>query len=152
MTPEIKLIDDYNAWLNAFLESGEFENKEKFESGLRPYITDETVLNEPESLPWGVPMVGYAGWSTFIRHSTPIFAHFAGRYAMSTPVYYQNGSVVLREFTVTISGSPAVPEPFVMKLIERYTVENERISQLDEFYSDTAAFLDYLALEGVISK
>jgi hypothetical protein len=42
---------------------------------------------------------------------------------------------------MTIKATKEAPNPFVMSIIERYTVENGRIKQIDEFYADTAALL-----------
>src|SRR6266852_5549167 len=59
MTPEVKLVDDYNAW---FLGGAYAGDMDKLKAGLPKYITNETVLHEVASLPWGGTMVGYAGW------------------------------------------------------------------------------------------
>jgi hypothetical protein len=47
---------------------------------------------------------------------------------------------------LTIKPSKEAPEPFVMGVIEKYTVENGRVKQIDGFYADTASFLERLAI------
>jgi hypothetical protein len=42
---------------------------------------------------------------------------------------------------MTIKATKAAPEPFVMSIVEKFTIENGRIKQIDEFYADTAALL-----------
>ena len=138
MTPEVKLVDDYNTWFIGQLFSGDVE---KLKAGLSHYITNETVLHEAPSLPWGGTMVGYDGWERLTRLSDPIWAKVASELDVSPPTYYQHGNVVLHEITMTIKATKEAPTPFVMSIIERYTVENGRIKQIDEFYADTAALL-----------
>jgi hypothetical protein len=146
MTPEVKLIEDYNTWyLGAY--AGDME---KLKAGLPKYINDDTVLHEAASLPWGGTMVGYDGWVRLSQKSVPIFAQIASLLEVSGPTYYQHGNVVIREITLTIKPTNAAPEPFVTGLMEKYSVENGRIKQIDEFFADTASFLDRLALLGAL--
>jgi len=147
MTPEVKLVDDYNTW---FLGGAYEGDVEKLEAGLPKYITNETVLHEVASLPWGGTLVGIPGWVELSQKTGPVFAKIGPLVEVSAPTYYQNGNVVIHEITLTIKGSPAAPEPFVMGLIEKYTVEKGRITKIDEFYADTASFLDRLAVLGAI--
>lgn len=147
MSPEIKLVDDYNTW---FLGGAYAGDPEKLKAGLPKYITNETALHEAASLPWGGTLVGYQGWVELKQKSSPVFAKISPLMEASAPKYYQRGNVVLHEITLTIKGSPAAPQPFSMGLMEKYTIENGRIKQIDEFYADTASFLDRLAALGAI--
>jgi hypothetical protein len=147
MTPEVKLVDDYNTW---FLGGGDEGDVKKLEAGLPKYITSKTVLHEVASLPWGGTMVGIPGWIVLTQKSSQLFAKIGPLLEVSAPSYYQRGNVVIHEVTITIKGSPAAPEPFTMGLMEKYTIEKGRIKQIDEFFADTASFLDRLALLGAI--
>jgi hypothetical protein len=146
MTPEVKLVDDYNTW---FL-GGAYWDIDKLKAGLPQYITKETVLHEPVSLPWGGTMVGYDGWVRLSQKGAPVLEKLSSLMEMSNPKYYQRGNVVIHEITLTIKPTKAAPEPFVIGLMEKYTIENGRIKQIDEFWADTASFLDRLALLGAL--
>jgi hypothetical protein len=147
MTPEVKLVDDYNTW---FLGGGYQSDATKLQANLPKYITSETVLHEVVSLPWGGTMVGIPGWMVLIQKSNSVLLKINSLLDLSPATYYQRGNVVLHEFALSIKGSPAAPEPFSMGIIEKYTIENGRIKQIDEFYADTASFLDRLAVLGAI--
>jgi len=147
MTPEIKLVDDYNTWFMGQAFDGDMV---KLKAGLPKYITNDTVLHEAVSLPWGGTMVGYDGWVRLLQISAPIFGKITSVLDVSTPKYYQHGNVVIHEITMTIKSTKAAPEPFVMGMIEKYTIEKGRISQIDEFYADTASLLQRLRVVGAL--
>jgi hypothetical protein len=149
MTPEVKLVDDYNAWFFGEVTAGDVE---KLKAGLPKYITSDTVLHEALSLPWGGTMVGYDGWVRLSQITGPIFGKILSFVEVSAPKYYQHGNVVVREISLTIKPTKAAPEPFVMGIIEKFTVENGRISQIDEFYADTASFLERLSVLGALPE
>ena len=147
-SPEIKLIDDYNFW---FIVQGAYRGDlGAVRAGLPRYITNQTVLHEAESLPWGGTMVGYNGWVRLCRISGPIWGAIDKSLSMAGAHQYQQGNVVINEITVTIAGTKASPKPFVMAIMEKYVVENGRIARIDEFYSDTAGFLKQLSLLGAL--
>jgi hypothetical protein len=146
-TPEVKLVDDYSTWFAGGAYAGD---KDKLRAGLTKYITDKTVLHAATSLPWGGTTVGYDGWVQLSQMVTPIFAKIDSDLDVADPVYYQRGHVVIRETTVTIKSTSAAPQPFVMGLMEKFTVEHGRITQIDEFFQDTAGFLDRLTVLGAI--
>jgi hypothetical protein len=147
VTPEIKLVDDYNTWFIGGAYAGDME---KLKAGLPNYITNETVLNEASSLPWGGRIVGYEGWVRLCQTTDPIFEKLSSLLEISTPQYYQRGNIVLHEVTMTIKPTKAAPGPFIMGVVEKYKIEGGRIKQIDEFYADTASFLDRLLILGVL--
>lgn len=148
MSPEVKLVDDYNNWFIGGAYQGDMD---KLKAGLPSYITDKTVLHEPISLPWGGTMIGYEGWVRLCRISDPIFAKVADRMEITAPTYYQSGNVVLHELGLTFKPKLAGEKLFSMLIIEKYTLENGRIKQIDEFWSDTATLLKKLAAMGAIA-
>jgi hypothetical protein len=152
-TQEVKLVADYFKWFTdgSFVFDVHWD-KEKLLAGLPKYITNKTVLHEAPSLPWGGTMVGYAGWVRLCERAAPVLAPVASLFVLSDERYYQQGNVVLRETTATGKVTPAAPEPFVMKVIEKYTVEAGRIIQIDEFYADTQSFLQRLKLLGALPE
>lgn len=153
MTPEVELIEAYNTWLNSFLASGAVVDPVKLEAELEPYITAETVLKEPSDVPWGGTMIGYEGWAHFFRESAPTFRHFAGRYDVTEPAYYQRGNVVFREMSSIIKGATAdAPTALVITLVEKYIIADGRIVQMIEFWDDPALFRALLETEGVNSQ
>jgi hypothetical protein len=147
MTPEVKLVDDYNTW---FLGDGQSADETTLRSELKKYITSKTVLHEVASLPWGGTMVGFDGWVRLGHKTAPIVQKIGDLIEISSLKYYQNGKVVIHEITMTIKGTKEAPEPFVMGIMEKYTVENGKIAQIDEFFADTASFLHRLAVLGAL--
>jgi hypothetical protein len=148
ISPEVKLVDDYNAW---FIGGGYEGDMDKLRAGLPAYITNETVLHEPISLPWGGTMIGYDGWVRLCEIANPIFGKIADQMEVSPPNYYQSGKVVLHELTLTLKPKNPDVKPLVLPIIEKYTIENGRIKQIDEFWSDTATLLKQLAAMGAIT-
>jgi hypothetical protein len=149
MTREIKLVDDYNTW---FLGGAYQGDMEKLKTGLSKFITDDTVLHEPASLPWGGTIVGYEGWVHLCETMDPIFEKLSSLLELSTPLYYQHNSVVLHERTMTIKPTKGAAQPFVMGVVEKYTISGDRIKQIDEFYADTAGFLDRLSVLAILPE
>lgn len=150
MTPELRLVTDYNEWLSAFLASGAVVELDKLEADFKPFNTANTILNEPVSIPWGGTMIGYAGWARFFQDVAPTLGHFAGRYALTEPSYYQTANVVLRESVITINGATTdAPTALAMTEIEKYRIGGGRIVQIDAFFDDTATSVELLAREGV---
>jgi hypothetical protein len=147
MTPEVKFVDDYSTWMMGGSYGSDLS---KLKAGLAKYITNETVLNEAASLPWGGKMVGYDGWAHLTQASAPALAVVAPLLEMSKSHYFQSGHVVFREFTITVKPSKAAPDPFVMGIIEQFTLSRGRIKQVDVYYEDTAAFLQRMAAIGVL--
>jgi hypothetical protein len=149
MTPEIKLVYDYNAWFIGGAYAGDVG---KLRAGLPKYITDETVLHEAVSLPWGGTTVGYEGWVHLTQVSAPVMATLAPLMEVSASEYYQRRNIVFKEATMTIKSTKQAPAPFVMGVVEKYTIENGRIKQIDEFYADTASFLQRLNIVGAFPE
>jgi ketosteroid isomerase-like protein len=147
MTPEVKLVDDYNTW---YLGAGQSADETTLRSELKKYITDKTVLHEVASLPWGGTMVGFDGWVRLGHKSAPIVQKIGDLIELSSPTYYQSGNVVIHEITLTIKSTAAAPKPFVMGLMEKYTIENGKIAQIDEFYADTASLVHRFAVLGAL--
>jgi hypothetical protein len=146
VTPEIQLVDEYNAW---FLGGAYAGDMEKLKAGLPRYITNETVLHEPVSLPWGGTFVGYDGWVRLCQITDPIFEKLSSLLEFSAPRYYQHRGVVLNETTMTIKSTKVAAEPFTMGIVEKYTIESDRIRQIDEYYADTASLIDRLSVLGI---
>jgi hypothetical protein len=148
-TPEIELVDEYNTW---FLGGAYAGDMEKLKAGLPKYITNETVLHEPVSLPWGGTFIGFEGWVRLCQITDPIFAKLSSLLEFSAPHYYQHRSVVLNETTMTLKSTKLTPEPFTMGIVEKYTIDNGRIKQIDEYYADTASLISRLSVLGVSTE
>jgi hypothetical protein len=146
VTPEIELVDEYNTW---FLGGAYAGDMEKLKAGLPKYITKETVLHEPVSLPWGGTFIGYEGWVRLCQITDPIFEKLSSLLEFSAPRYYQHRNAVFNETTMSIKSTKIAPEPFTMGIIEKYTIESDRIKQIDEYYADTASLIDRLSVLGI---
>ncbi len=147
MTANVKLVDDYETWYaqHSF-------DLEDHKGELLSYITEETILHEPASLPWGGTMVGAAGWAVLERKSRSALSDIANLFEVSPRKYYQDGDTVLCESYLIIKATKAAPTPFRIGLIEKFKVSNGRIVQIDEFWQDTAGLLARLQALGAWPK
>jgi ketosteroid isomerase-like protein len=147
MTPEIQLIDDYNTWFSGVALDPDVT---KLKAGLPKYITKDTILHEATSLPWGGTMIGFDGWVHLNQNVAPVFDKILPLVGGSEATYYQRGNVVVREINMTIKASKEAPTPFAMGIIEKYTIRDGRIAQIDEFYADTASLIARLRALGAL--
>jgi hypothetical protein len=150
LTPEIQLVDDYNAWFYATI--GGVIAVDKIRAAMPSYITNETVLYEALSLPWGGTTVGYDGWIHLCQISAPISERLGPHLIVSDAQYTQRDNIVFRESTMTIKPTKAAPTPFILPIIEKYRIANARIGQIDSYFQDTAGFLKRLTILGVLPK
>jgi hypothetical protein len=145
VTPDVQLVIDYNDFIQST-----FTDWDKQKSGLHKFITNQTILHEAKSLPWGGTMVGYDGWHRLNERNGEILKALLPNLEIADSTYFQNGPTVIHEYGMIIKGTREAPEPFVMGMIEKYTVKNGRIAQIDEFYEDTAGLLKRLAALGIV--
>jgi len=147
MTADVKLVDDYQTWYaqHSF-------DLEGHKAELLSYITEETILHEPASLPWGGTMVGAAGWVVLERKSRDALSDIVNLFEVSPRQYYENADTVLCESYLTLKATKATPTPFRIGLIEKFKVSNGRIVQIDEFWQDTAGLLARLQALGAWPK
>jgi hypothetical protein len=144
-TAGIKLVDDYNIWFFGVIAKP--INLATLREEMRAYITNETVLNEALSLPWGGTMVGYDGWVHLCQVCASVGEKTFPYMKLSDAHYTQRGNVIFRESTMTIASTK-----FVMPIIEKYLIKNSRIQQIDVFFQDTAGFVENLSRFGVPPK
>jgi hypothetical protein len=149
VTPEIKLIDDYSSWF--FGTIGGPIDIAKIRTVMPDYITNETILHEAPSLPWGGTTVGYDGWVRLCQISATISERLGSLLEASQAQYWQSGNVVFRESALTVKPTKAAPTPFVTLLLERHTIESARIKQIDGYFQDTDGFLERLKVLGIYS-
>jgi hypothetical protein len=141
MTPEIELVENYNTWfMGALADPGQLR------IGLPNFIASDATLYEPTSIPWGGTFIGVEGWIQMIEKSGESLGPVYSDLELSSAEYFQRDNVVLREFTLNIKPSQAMPERFSIAIIEKYTVAQNRIQRVDEYYSDTAGLLKRLGV------
>jgi ketosteroid isomerase-like protein len=145
----VELVDNYNEWyLSAVFEEGE----EGLRAGLPQYITEDAVLYEAESLPQGGTYRGIEGWIRFAEVAKVAWTPIMHALEVTGATHYQSGNIVFREIKFIFAPTAAAPEPFIMGIIEKYTITDGRISEIDEFYADTAGLNARLATLGVLPK
>jgi hypothetical protein len=149
-TSGIKLVNDYNLWFFGVIAKP--INLATLRDEMRAYISNETVLNEALSLPWGGTMVGYDGWVHLCQVCASVGEKLSPHMKLSDAHYTQRGNVIFRESTMTIASTNTGQKPFVMPIIEKYLIRNSRIQQIDVFFQDTAGFVENLTLLGVPPK
>lgn len=108
------------------------------------------MLLEPSNIPWGGLSAGFEGWARFFSKSAPVFAHFAGRFEVTEPLYHQRANVVVRETAVKIDG-PKTGKTFGIGIIEKLTIENGKFARVDAYYSDPTGQMDYFIVESVVA-
>lgn len=141
-TENIDFINRYNDWLlDAFTK-----DDATYRAGLLDWITEDTVLLEPKSIPWGGKMVGTDGWVQ-LRANAAATGESTGA-AMpefKTLGQWDTGDgTVFHELEVTMQPSATNPNPEIFKIMEKYTIENNRITRIEEFYDDSASVLLHL--------
>lgn len=149
-SPEIKLIDDYNAWFYGTI--GAAVDVDKIRREMPAYITDATILNEALSLPWGGTTVGFDGWVHLCQVGARVNEKLAGHTTVSEAQYTQRDKVVFREMVMTIKAMKGAAAPFLLPIVEKYRIENTRISRIDSYFQDTAGFVARLHLLGAFPK
>lgn len=140
MNSHIEFIDRYNAFIEATML-----DEESFRADLGEYITDESVLVEPDSIPGLGHLKGFDGWAQWRRTAYDLATRTQTQFVASEPEYFENGDVVLRYYEVSFSPRGDFPDGFQTAIIERYEFEEGKISKLSEFYADTTAFVRYFA-------
>jgi ketosteroid isomerase-like protein len=146
VTPDVQLVIDYNDFIQST-----FTDWQKQKPGLPKFITNKTILHEAPSLPWGGTMVGFAGWHQLYSRNIAVMKALLPHLEIADSTYFQNGTTVIHEYGMVIKATSEAPEPFVMGMIEKYTVKDGRIAQIDEFYEDTAGLLKRLAVLGIVN-
>ncbi|PRY31863.1 hypothetical protein [Pseudosporangium ferrugineum] len=125
-----------------FIESTMLD-EEAFVAGLPDYITDESVLVEPESL-FG-RLVGFQGWKQWRQAAADMAVRTGVSFTSSGSEFFENGDTVLHTYDVEFSARENYPDGWRTSLVERYDFADGKIARLTEYYADTAAFLAFLA-------
>jgi len=150
-TSQIDLIENYNIWyydaLMKIVENVPTYSLEMFRVEAARFLTEQTVLDEPVSMPWGGRYVGIAGWEAMLTSDVrDVAMEFLSNIKFTEPTYYQKDNVVLRELSWTVAPTAIDPEPWVTWHIEKYWVEGDRIVRIDEYYQDTATLLKRMGM------
>jgi hypothetical protein len=119
---------------------------EQYPTTLIPYLTDDVLLHEAESLPWGGNWPGREG---FLGEMKAILAVFGQEFALEEveDLYEQvNEELVFHTFTINIIRIADPADVFVWRGVERYEFTDDKISFLDVFYKDTAGMMAFLGV------
>lgn len=138
MSTQIDFIKEYSE----FIESTMLDEA-AFLAKLPEYITDESVLIEPDSL-FG-HLVGFEGWNQWRRGAYDMAVSTGIQYQSSGSQFFENGETVLHYYEVEFSPRPSHPEGWRTSIIERYDFADGKIAKLTEYYADTTAFAAFFA-------
>jgi hypothetical protein len=140
MSSFIPFIDKYNEFIERTMM-----DEEAFLAEIGEYITDDSILDEPESIPGLGHLVGVDGWNQWRRTAFAMAVSAQPEFTIGEAEYFEKESVVLRYYTVTFSANAAFPDGFATSIIERYEFAGGTIARLAEYYADTTAFARYFA-------
>jgi hypothetical protein len=126
----------------AFIESTMLDDA-AFSAGLSAYITDDSVLVEPDSL-FG-RLTGFDGWKQWRTAASELAARTGVQFTTSGTQLFTDGDTVLHYYEVQFSPRDGYPDGWHTSIIERYDFVDGKIAELTAYYADTAAFINYFA-------
>ncbi|TYC07086.1 hypothetical protein FXF53_00285 [Micromonospora sp. WP24] len=138
MTNHVAIVQEYNTLIESTML-----DQPAFESGLSRYITDQSVLVEPDSI-FG-RLVGFDGWSQWRAAAADMAVRSGVRFATGGSRYFQDGDTVLHYYEVEFSAREGHPDGWRTSIIERYDFAGGKIDQLAAYYADTTAFVNFFA-------
>jgi hypothetical protein len=127
---------------STFIESTMLD-EQAFLAGLPHYITDESVLAEPDSL-FG-RLVGIDGWNQWRTAAADLATRTGVQFATGGSRFFENGDTVLHYYEIDFSAREGYPDGWRTSIIERYDFAGGKIAELTTYYADTAAFLKYFS-------
>jgi hypothetical protein len=146
--PAIALVRAYNAALHSSMAAGDPEG---IRVAVEPFLTTDAVCNETPALPWGGKWVGGAGFKGMFEAGLAAFGTLVETTGQppsaSDPAddeYMSLGNVVIRRYAMVFP-SGAGDDPLTMVCLERYTVADGLIAEIDVFFFDVPAMVDLLA-------
>lgn len=137
MSHHIDFIREYTAFIEATML-----DENAFRAKLPDYITDTSVLVEPESI-FG-RLVGFEGWNQWRRGAADLAVRTGVQFQSGGSQFFEGGDTVLHYYEIEFSAREGHPEGWRTSIIERYDFVDGRIGTLTAYYADTTAFLNYL--------
>lgn len=136
MSDHIDFVREYSE----FIESTMLDEA-AFRAGLPAYITDDSVLAEPDSI-FG-RLVGFEGWNRWREAAAGMAVRTGVQFATSGSQHFADGDTVLHYYEVEFSPREGHPDGWRTSIIERYDFAGGKIATLTSYYADTTAFTDY---------
>jgi hypothetical protein len=127
---------------STFIESTMLD-EQAFLAQLPHYITDESVLAEPDSL-FG-RLVGFNGWNQWRTAAADMAMRTGVRFVTGGSQFFENGDTVLHYYEIDFSAREGYPGGWRTSIIERYDFVDGKIATLTAYYADTTAFLKYFS-------
>lgn len=151
MTRKTDLVSTYNDGLlklaAARVAAGGTRDISWYADTLIPYFTEDVVLSEPDSLPWGGLWHGREG---FQAEAETFGGVFKGDYVFKGigDVYVQAGEdTVYHDFRIRIARRADPGDSFIFRGTERYDFTGDKCSYLDVFYKDTAGLMQFIGVQ-----
>ena len=151
MTVKTELVATYNDGLlklaAARVAAGGTRDISYYADTLIPYFTEDVVLSEPDSLPWGGLWPGREGFRADAEAFGSVFKAdyiFAG----VSDDYVQAGeNTVFHDFRLKITRRSDPSASFLFRGTERYDFTGDKCSYLDVFYKDTAGLMQFIGVQ-----
>ncbi|GIJ47067.1 hypothetical protein Val02_39530 [Virgisporangium aliadipatigenens] len=138
MSDHTDFIKEYSA----FIESTMLDEP-AFVAGISRYITDSSVLIEPDSI-FG-RLTGFDGWKQWRKAAADMALRTGVEFVTSGSQFFENGDTVLHYYEIQFGPREGHPDGWQTSIIERYDLADGRIAKLSAYYADTVAFLAYFA-------
>lgn len=146
MSDKCKLITAYNEHIMTTYDLLFDDNPNTYPDSLKPYFTDDVVLSEPDSLPWGGLWHGREGFAGEAKaHS----AAFTGKYRFElvTESFLAAGeSTVYHNFEFNIVKLDDPGRVYNWLGVERYDFTGDKCSYLDVYYKDPTGMMKFLGV------
>ena len=134
----IELVQAYGT----FIESTMLDER-AFLAQLPHYITDESVLAEPDSL-FG-RRGGFNGWNQWRTAAADMAMRTGVRFETGGSQFFETGDTVLHYYEIAFSAREGYPGGWRTSIIERCDFAGGKIAKLTAYYADTTAFLKYFS-------
>jgi len=116
-------------------------NKGRFDEA-REMVAEHVVLHEPAAIPYGGEHKGLEGFDRF----RDIFAATWKRW-QDGPIWYAESDQTVVKYNTITAVSRATGRTYTTRLVELFTFENEKISDVVIFYQNVPEFLAAISPE-----
>lgn len=150
VTDKSELVAAYNDGLlklaAARIAAGGTRDLSYYADTLIPYFTEDVILSEPATLPWGGLWHGRAGLQAEVEAFGSVFKADYVFEGVSDAYVQADENTVFHDFRVKITRRVDPSTSFLFRGVERYDFTGDKCSYLDVFYKDTAGLMQFIGV------
>ena len=114
---------------------------------LIPYFTEDVVLSEPDTLPWGGLWHGREGFRAEAEAFGGVFKADYGFEGVGDSYVQAGDDIVYHDFRLKIARRANPADTFLFRGVERYDFTGDKCSYHDVFYKDTAGLMQFIGVQ-----